>query len=354
MNNSNFNLYKDKKILITGNTGFKGAWLSRILTLLGANVFGLSLDIEKNSLCERLQNIGIKKQFFIDIRDQKQINSFFAKNNFDGVFHLAAQPLVLESYLKPIETFEVNLMGSINILNSILKFKSTSWIVVITTDKVYKNIKNIRGFSEQDPFGGDDPYSASKAAVELAVSVWRNYFLNLDPSIGVVSVRAGNVIGGGDNAKHRLLPDIFRSFHSNSKLEIRNPNSIRPWQHVLEPLSGYLLVGMKLIKGNKISPAFNFGPCTGSKLTVLEVAKYAFERLNRDLSLIEIQEIGKSNETEYLWLDSTLAQKELNWGNRLGAFESIDWTIKWELDLSIRTPLEIIDLQIEDYFGSKL
>jgi len=350
LNLENLDMYKDKKILITGNTGFKGVWLSRILTLVGAKVYGLALYPEKNSLYDRLQNISMEKQFIIDVRNQKEIDAFFEKNAFDGIFHLAAQPLVLDSYAIPVETFEVNFNGSINIVNSILKFKSSSWIIMVTTDKVYKITDDLKSYSESDALGGQDPYSASKAAVELAISVWRNYFLKMDSPIGIVSVRAGNVIGGGDNAKHRLLPDIFRSISNNSKLKIRNPNSIRPWQHVLEPISGYLMVGIHLINDQNTSPAYNFGPSIESKLRVYDVAEYVFKKLNRSLKLIEIEN-NELYEAEYLWLDSSLAQQELGWKRKLSVYQSIDWTIEWEQESLAKHPLEILDSQIEGYFG---
>jgi len=343
------NEYSGKKILITGHTGFKGAWLSRILVLAGAQVYGVSLDPEPGSLFSRISDFGIKESSIIDIRNRSAINRYFEKHRFDGVFHLAAQPLVRRSYREPVETFETNVMGTANLLDAIVKNKAALWCIVITTDKVYKNQERSSGYLEDDALGGKDPYSASKAAVEMVVSAWQT--LSMDgEGIKIHSARAGNVIGGGDVAEDRLLPDLVRGFIGEKTTVIRNPNSIRPWQHVLDPLSGYLEMGLRLMANKKLSNAFNFGPTEESKLTVKEMAAQActFWPGNKGIE-VKIDQTAPP-ETGLLWLSSDLAGSELGWKNQLKAKDAIDWTIKWERESMQNSPLVAMDNQIKEFF----
>ncbi|MDP1852114.1 MAG: CDP-glucose 4,6-dehydratase [Candidatus Planktophila sp.] len=345
--------YSGKKILVTGHTGFKGAWLSRILVLAGADVFGLALEAETNSLFDVAGDLGLKESSILDIRDLNAVENYFMTHRFDGIFHLAAQPLVRRSYKEPIETFETNVMGTAHILNAAVSNKATHWVVAITTDKVYRNVEKLGGYSEDEPLGGRDPYSASKAATEMVVSAWQTIASHSDEKISICSARAGNVIGGGDTAEDRLIPDLIRGFHTGEKTIIRNPDSIRPWQHVLDPLNGYLTMGSALIAGRTISGAFNFGPGEESKLTVAQMADYACTQWE-DSKGVDIQiDSSSPHEAGLLWLSSELATKELGWSNRFEAYEAIRWTIDWEKESMQSSPLAALDRQIFEFYGAQ-
>lgn len=345
--------YKGKSILITGHTGFKGAWLARILVLAGADVYGLSLAAEENSLFSIIDDLGMKESAIIDIRDRALIENYCKTHRFDGIFHLAAQPLVRRSYKEPIETFQTNVMGTANLLNAVVNNRSSNWVVVITTDKVYRNVEKLGGYTEDEALGGKDPYSASKAATEMVVSAWQTIAAGLEKKILIASARAGNVIGGGDSAQDRLIPDLIRGFHAGVKTVIRNPASIRPWQHVLDPLNGYLMMGSALMAGRTISPAYNFGPGEESKLTVKEMADYACTQWEGAKGLDIQIDPNALHESELLWLSSDLASKELRWSNRFEAFEAITWTTDWEKASMKSTPLLALDAQIQEFYGAR-
>ena len=343
--------YSGKKILVTGHTGFKGAWLSRILVLAGAEVYGLALEAETNSLFDVAGDLGLEESTILDIRDRSAVEKYFASHRFDGIFHLAAQPLVRRSYKEPIETFDTNVMGTAHVLNAAVTNKATHWVVAITTDKVYRNVEKLGGYSEDEPLGGKDPYSASKAATEMVVSAWQTIASHSDGKIAICSARAGNVIGGGDTAEDRLIPDLIRSFHAGVKTVIRNPESIRPWQHVLDPLNGYLTMGSALMKGRAISRAYNFGPGEESKLTVEQMAEYACAQWEGAKG-VDIQiDPNAPHESGLLWLSSELATKELGWNNRFEAREAIAWTIDWEKESMKSSPLSDLDQQINKFYG---
>ena len=345
--------YSGKKILVTGHTGFKGAWLSRILVLAGADVYGLALEAETNSLFDVAGDLGLKESSILDIRDRIAVENYFTTHRFDGIFHLAAQPLVRRSYKEPIETFDTNVMGTAHILNAAVINKATHWVVAITTDKVYRNVEKLGGYFEDEPLGGKDPYSASKAATEMVVSAWQTIASHSEEKISIASARAGNVIGGGDTAEDRLIPDLIRGFHAGEKTIIRNPESIRPWQHVLDPLNGYLTMGSALIAGRTISPAFNFGPGEESKLTVMQMADYACTQWAGSKGL-DIQRVPDAvHESGLLWLSSALATKELGWSNRFEAYEAIRWTIDWEKEAMHSSPLAALDRQIFEFYGAQ-
>lgn len=345
--------YSGKKILITGHTGFKGAWLARILVLAGAEVYGLALQAETNSLFSLAGDLGVKESTILDIRDRNKVDSYFATHSFDGIFHLAAQPLVRRSYKEPIETFDTNVMGTAHVLNAALNNKATKWAVVITTDKVYRNVEKLGGYTEDEPLGGKDPYSASKAATEMVVSAWQTIASHGDEKVTICSARAGNVIGGGDTAEDRLIPDLIRSFHAGVKTVIRNPQSIRPWQHVLDPLNGYLAMGSALMAHKGISRAYNFGPGEESKLTVEQMAEFACTQW-AGAQGIDIQvDASAVHESGLLWLSSELATKELGWSNRFEAREAIAWTIEWEKAAMKTSPLSALDAQIHSFYGVK-
>lgn len=342
--------FKGKKILVTGHTGFKGTWLSRILILAGAEVYGLALAPENNSLYAQIENLGISESSIIDIRNRVEIENYFKTHKFEGVFHLAAQPLVIKSYKEPLETFDTNVMGTAHVLNAIIENDAAKWVLVITTDKVYKNVEKLEGYLEDEPLGGKDPYSASKAATEMVVSSWQNLASLKESKISIVSVRAGNVIGGGDSAENRLIPDLIRGFRKGEKISIRYPDAIRPWQHVLDPLNGYLTAAQKMMAGKKISHAFNFGPGEESKLTVKEMAEYACSQWEGNLGLDIQSDSSALPESGLLWLSSKLANLELGWSNRFEAKESIRLTIDWERESMKSSPLQALDKQICDFF----
>ena len=349
MDSKKLRQYSGKRILVTGHTGFKGVWLTEMLLNFGAEVSGLALEAESDSLYTRMEERGLFAEYFIDIRDRNSIMQLFEQKDFDGVFHLAAQPLVRKSYSIPVETFAINVIGTINILDAILSCNSSPWVVVVTSDKVYKNYESLAGFIEDSPLGGTDPYSASKAACEIAVSAYRN-LASLKPNgPKIVSARSGNVIGGGDSAADRLMPDVIKSFHSGKQVEIRQPNSIRPWQHVLDPLNGYLHLGQKLVGQDVYESAYNFGPSLGSKLTVLEIVQIACKNWTDSTGYL-INNDSRLPETELLWLDSSRALRDLGWSNKLDATEAIKWTLDWEHSIQSAPVSNVVANQIREFY----
>jgi CDP-glucose 4,6-dehydratase len=271
------NIYKDKKVIVTGNTGFKGSWLSLWLYSLGAQVTGISKDIPTQpSLFEELELAKKTTHHFANICDGPRMKEIFKAVQPDFVFHLAAQPIVSLSYEDPIETFQTNTMGTANILEALRVVSNPCKAIMITSDKCYDNVEWIWGYREQDALGGKDPYSASKGAAEIVIKTYyHSYFKKPDSKVKLVSVRAGNVIGGGDWALNRIVPDCFRSWNKGESVKIRNPHSTRPWQHVLEPLSGYLRAGQVMVESDEAlnGEPFNIGPNSDQNHTVLELLK---------------------------------------------------------------------------------
>ena len=274
------NFYKGKKVLITGHTGFKGSWLSIWLHELGAEVVGVALDPSSDKDNFVLSDIGskIKADIRTDIRFAQKIKEIFIRYQPEIVFHLAAQPLVRLSYEQPVETYEANVMGTIHVMEAIRVTRSVKVAVMITTDKCYENKEQLQGYKESDPFGGYDPYSSSKGACEIAIQSWRKSFFNPKDYgkkhiVSLASVRAGNVIGGGDWAKDRIIPDCIRALEAGEVIDIRSPRAVRPWEHVLEPLSGYMMLAQKMWDNpTKYCEGWNFGPEDDSVSTVWEVA----------------------------------------------------------------------------------
>lgn len=342
-----FEFYKGKRILVTGHTGFKGAWLTRMLSLSGAEVHGLSLRAEKDSIYALEPNLGLVKSNEIDIRDESLINKYFACENFDGIFHLAAQALVRKSYKNPIETFQTNVIGTSNLLNSANTHKAAKWAIVVTSDKVYENTESFHAYVESDKLGGKDPYSASKAATEMVVRAWQS-ICQSQSGLRIVTARAGNVIGGGDVSEDRIMPDLIRNFKSNQATSIRNPNSIRPWQHVLDPLNGYLTLGAK-IDSSELNDTYNFGPSSDSVLTVKELANLARESWNNVPEIkIEPDQSGMK-ESGLLLLNSDKARMDLGWQSILSAAEAVKWTIEWENLVRVQGVKKTIDFQINKF-----
>ena len=310
--------------LITGHTGFKGTWLSLLLVERGHSVSGISLDPAENSLFTRVNAVKyLKNDLRCDIRESKELNTHFKELNPDVVVHLAAQALVRESYRNPIETFETNAMGTLNVLKASQQIMDLKAQLIITTDKVYKNLEKKTGYIETDALGGTDPYSASKAMADIATQSWLTSFENPPTAI----VRAGNVIGGGDVCADRLIPDLVSSFSSGISPRLRSPESIRPWQHVLDCLNGYLMLTDSVIKGNA-NGAWNFGPDVDQSKSVADVATFAGALWGREEKW-EIDLGNHPHEASLLLLDSSKARKELGWSDKLNFEESIQWTIDW-------------------------
>ncbi len=326
-------IYKDKKVLVTGHTGFKGSWLSYWLINLGADVYGISDKINTNPSHFELLQLQMKS-FFIDIRDNQLLDATIKEINPDIIFHLAAQPLVRYSYKEPVETFATNIMGTVHILNTCKALSNIKGIVNITSDKCYENFEDDRPYNETDRMGGYDPYSASKGAAELVVSSFRNSFFNI-AHFGIkhhfilASARAGNVIGGGDWSEDRLIPDLVKNVATKSITTIRSPYATRPWQHVLEPLSGYLALGQRVLEGDvSVSDGWNFGPENNETLTVkqvLEIASKVWNELQFDFPILQNQ----PHEANLLRLDCTKALQKLNWIPVWNIEESIYKTINW-------------------------
>ncbi len=330
-----FDIYKGKRIFLTGHTGFKGSWLNLWLKSLGAEVYGYALAPNTNP--SHFELLGGNKEFrgvFADIRDRENLKQSLRSFNPDIIFHLAAQPLVRESYKNPVATFESNVIGTLNILDCARELESLKAIVVITTDKVYENKEWIWGYRENDALGGYDPYSASKACAEIVTDSMRNSFFNINEfgkshQVLIATARAGNVIGGGDWSEDRLIPDVIKAVCANKSVKIRNPKSTRPWQHVLEPLRGYLMLGEKLLEGKKeFATAFNFGPNLQDNLRVEEILKITKNLWDKVDYVLECDS-NAPHEAGLLMLDVAKAQKLLNWEPVMNSLESIKYTISW-------------------------
>lgn len=342
--------YRGKRIFITGHTGFKGSWLCEMLLLAGAEVYGYALKPPtKPSLFTQLKLAkGIKSHVIGDVRDLKALTAVIRAAKPDFVFHLAAQPLVRESYRVPVETFETNVMGTVNVLEAVRRIGRKCRVVCITTDKVYENDNRGKAFKEGDPLGGSDPYSASKGACEIAIASYRrSFFSAADCPIRVASARAGNVIGGGDWAADRIVPDAMRAFLAGRPLTIRNRKSTRPWQHVLEPLCGYLMLAASDEDG-----AFNFGP---DETTVKTVGQLVTE-LKRHFPRAKVTdrtEPEAPKEAKLLRLDSTKAHKALGWKPRWDFRRTVAATAGWYKAVAGGADARLVtDLQIESYFNS--
>lgn len=328
--------FKGKRVLVTGHTGFKGSWLSIWLHELGAQVIGVGL--EPFSAKDNFVLSGIGSKLFADlradIRDGQKMKEIFSEYQPEIVFHLAAQPLVRLSYEIPVETYETNVMGTINIMEAIRATESVKVGVMITTDKCYDNNEQLEGYVETDPFGGYDPYSSSKGACEIAIQSWRRSYFNPNDygrkhHVSLASVRAGNVIGGGDWALDRIIPDCIRALESTKVIEIRSPKSVRPWEHVLEPISGYLLLAEKMWEDpTGYCEGWNFGPEADNVLTVWEVASAIVDIFGFG-ELKDVSEPSALHEAQLLMLNINKAKTRLGWYPRLSAKETAELTADW-------------------------
>jgi CDP-glucose 4,6-dehydratase len=320
--------WQGKKVLVTGHTGFKGSWLTLWLLELKANVAGISLPPTKKSLFTVTSLEKDIKNIYCDIKDGSRFSDEINSFKPEIVFHLAAQSLVRESYRSPRLTFATNVMGTINLLDALRDCDSIRSVVIITSDKCYANSNWCWGYRESDSLGGKDPYSASKACAEMAVSSYRESFFS-KKNVNIASARAGNVIGGGDWANDRLVPDLITSYINGKNPILRNPNAIRPWQHVCEPLWGYLLLAEKLCKpGQLYSESYNFGPLDASNKTVKWVAGYLQKKWIGSKPFI-IAQNGNLPESSVLKLDSSKAREKLLWTPKLSIKQALDWTYEW-------------------------
>jgi CDP-glucose 4,6-dehydratase len=352
--------YKGKKVFLTGHTGFKGAWMLKSLSLLGAEIKGYALEPQTpNDLFYLIDGEKLCHSVIADLRDKKRLESEIVSFQPDFIFHLAAQPLVRLSYDIPAETFEVNVIGTANVLDAVKLLQKKCSVVLITTDKVYYNNEWVYPYRENDRLGGYDPYSASKACAELLIDSYRNSFFSINEYEshfkGIAVARAGNVIGGGDWSKDRLIPDILRSLIAQVPINIRNPHSVRPWQHVLEPILGYLMLGNNLAnEPSKFSEAFNFGPSLESTLTVKSLVDKIVNIWGSGNILINE---GHNNQHEALMLklDISKATSSLGWKPILNFDQTIEFTLKWYMKfLEERdSSNQVVEYQINYFFNLK-
>lgn len=349
--------YRGKTVLVTGHTGFKGSWLTHTLLVMGAKVVGVSLAPYTED--DIFVKTGLEKKVEhheFDIRDAEKLSKLVQKIAPDVVFHLAAQPLVRLSYIEPLLTVTTNVTGTANILEAVRQTPSVKAVVVITTDKVYENKEWVYGYRESDALGGYDPYSSSKAAADIVTQAYLKSFFNPDDygkthDTLVAIARAGNVIGGGDWAADRLIPDIMRAIiKGNGRVTLRYPDAVRPWEHVLEPISGYLVLGMRLAKGDKlVSDTWNFGPGPDSWVTVGDVTKRIIEYFGKGEMVVEP---GDKHEAHMLTLDNTKARGMLNWSNQWGIDATLLETVRWykEVQEDSDAAERITKEQILNYF----
>ena len=356
MKEIDFSVFKGKRVLITGHTGFKGSWLSLIMLKAGADVIGYALKPYYTGSHFELLDLENKiKHIEGDIRDADKLKSVFKEFQPEVVFHLAAQAIVLESYVNPKETFDINVMGSMSVLESVRETDSVQALVYITSDKCYENVEWVWGYRETDQLGGHDPYSASKAAAEILFSSYVRSFLHQRENFQAVSVRAGNVVGGGDYSDSRIVPDCVRAIQSGTPIELRNPNSTRPWQHVLEPLSGYISVAVAILKGKEMNgDSYNFGPNTQTRTTVAQVAQKIVDVFGKG-QVISADVPSDFHEANLLQLNCDKAHAYLGWFPKWGVEETLNITASWYKSVAEgETPLNVTNEQIEKYFGHQI
>lgn len=352
------NFYCGKRVLVTGHTGFKGSWLSIWLHELGAEVVGVSQDPFTNRDNYVLSGIGNKMMADLrsDICDGQKMKEIFQKYQPEIVFHLAAQPLVRYSYEQPVETYEANVMGTIHVMEAIRATSSVKVGVMITTDKCYDNKEQMRGYKEDDPFGGYDPYSSSKGACEIAIQSWRRSFFNPEDygkkhHVSLASVRAGNVIGGGDWALDRIIPDCIKALEQDKVIDIRSPKAIRPWEHVLEPLSGYMLLAKKQWEHpTEFCEGWNFGPESESVSTVWEVATELIKNYGKG-KLKDSSDPNAVHEAKLLMLDITKAKTKLGWKPRMNMQQCMDLVADWYKRYQKEDVYQLCVEEIEKYIN---
>jgi CDP-glucose 4,6-dehydratase len=328
------NLWRGRRVLLTGHTGFKGGWLSLWLASMGAQIRGYALAPESSPNLFTAACMGtILEDVRGDIRNYHDVEAAMTAFEPEVVFHMAAQPLVRRSYSDPLETYASNVMGTANVLEAVRRTQSVRAVVCVTTDKCYQNQEWIWPYRETDQLGGFDPYSSSKACAEIVCAAYRSSFFNLGSQSGrqvaLATARAGNVIGGGDWSEDRLIPDLIRGFRSKQPVLIRRPKAVRPWQHVLEPLRGYILLAEKLLTGqSEFASAFNFGPADGDAWPVERIATTLVNLWGNGASWIS-DATPSVHEANYLRLDSSKARSKLGWEPQLGIESALEWTVSW-------------------------
>ena len=326
----NEKFWKNKKILITGHTGFKGSWLTIWLKKLGADITGFSKSIPTNPNLFEISNIAAEiNSINGDVQDYQFLKETITKVEPEIVFHMAAQSLVIKSYSDPIETYSTNVMGTVNLLNAIRETKKSKIVINVTSDKCYENNESLEGYKEDDPMGGHDPYSSSKGCSELITKSFRESFFNSNTkeNVALASVRAGNVIGGGDWAENRLIPDIIRSIKNNESVNIRNPNAVRPWQHVMDPLNGYISLAEKLYDNQTFSEGWNFGPEKNEIKSVSWIIN-KFDELWKS-KIDWIVQNNQLHEATNLILNCQKAKSRLGWNSKINTELALKWTIEW-------------------------
>ncbi|MHB8544770.1 MAG: CDP-glucose 4,6-dehydratase [Leptospirales bacterium] len=347
--------WKGKKVLITGHTGFKGGWLALWLQSLDADVLGYALDPSTSPSLFDLAQVGTHmKSIQGDVRDLPHLQSVLLEHRPEIIFHLAAQPLVRHSYTDPVETYSTNVMGTVNLLESVRRTGAARVIINITSDKCYENRGWVWGYRENEPMGGYDPYSSSKGCSELVTSAYRNSFFNLSAyeqhGVAIASARAGNVIGGGDWSPDRLIPDIVRAFSQDRPIVIRSPNSTRPWQHVLEPLAGYLLLAQKMwSQGSAFSEGWNFGPDDGDVKPVSWIVERLGTMWGQGASWV-LDAGTHPHEAQHLKLDCSKAKARLSWSPKLHLGDALELTVSWYKAFLAREDMHAFTLsQIQSY-----
>jgi CDP-glucose 4,6-dehydratase len=347
------NFWKNKKVFITGHTGFKGSWLCLYLYQLGAKVSGYALNPPTDPSLFKLCKIDkLINSTIADIRDLGTLKKALSSASPEIVIHMAAQPLVRQSYKDPVETYSVNVMGTVNLFESVRNSKSVKAVVNVTTDKIYENKERAAGYRENEPLGGYDPYSSSKACSELVTSAYRNSFLN--NGVAVATARAGNVIGGGDWGSDRLVPDFIRAILKGKKIRVRNPKAVRPWQYVLDPLNGYLMLAQMLYEnGQKYAQAWNFGPDDKDAKTVEWLVKTLCSRWGKGASYA-IDKGKHPHETRLLTLNSSKARTTLKWKPKADIESSLDNIISWTQAYKKKMDMRKVSLdQISDFMKGK-
>lgn len=343
--------FRGRRVLVTGHTGFKGAWLAIWLEKLGAHVIGAALDPEVEGCVYSASGIGDRiRDLRCDIRNGQQVTELLAAERPEIVFHLAAQAIVMEGYRSPIATFDVNVMGSAHVLEAIRRTPSVRAAVMVTTDKCYENREQREGYTETDALGGHDPYSASKGAAEIVIASYRRSFFSATGSAGIASARSGNVVGGGDWSADRIVPDLVRAVEAGSPLAVRNPGSVRPWQHVLEPLHGYLLLAERLLSDPMgYAGAWNFGPAPDQVHTVRELVEAMLERMGKG-TWRGTNGTAQPHEAGLLMLNIDKAMRRLGWRPKLSLAETVRLTVEWYMDRDTKDPLELCRTQIDEYY----
>lgn len=345
--------YKNKKVFITGHTGFKGTWLTRILLLFGAEITGYALEPPtKPSLFEQTGTVKQIKSIFDDIRDKEKLKQTMQAAQPDIVFHLAAQPIVRTSYKEPVLTYETNVMGTVNVLEAIRPLKSVKSFVNVTTDKVYLNRERAEGYKENEELCGYDPYSNSKSCSELVTYSYRNSFFTDKNAPAISTARSGNVIGGGDYAADRIIPDCIRAVETGKQIILRNPNSTRPYQYVLECLKGYLMLAKKQYDDKSQAGAYNFGPNDESCVTTGDLATLFCKAWGDGVNWIAQKDENAPHEATFLKLDNTKAKTILGWQPQWDIKTAIKKVVEWEKAVQKGiSAAEITDRQIKEYFN---